>query len=179
MKLSQTSIEHLARRFLDATVNRRGTNEPEVESVLAEVRFHDDLDAFEKTVSNLIDPQKRTDLLAQKPGPLVPAILRSELSGPDLARAEFLAGLRDSPSHWTDRMGLNGGIVTFYDLDFDRLVARADDLSGFLSGDRSERAKDPTGRGSVGWRVTPESKLPAHSRIGVREPPKAGRRTMR
>jgi hypothetical protein len=175
MKLSEASIEHLARRFLDATVNRRGTNEPEVESVLAEVRFHGVADAFEKKISNLIDPRKRADLLAQNPGRLVPAILRSELSGPDLARAEFLAGLRDSPSHWTDRMGLNAGLLRFYDLDFDRLAARVDDLSGFLSGDRSEHAKDPTDRGSSGWRVTPESKLPAHSRIGVNEPSKVGR----
>ncbi|MBI2082535.1 MAG: hypothetical protein HYT76_03105 [Deltaproteobacteria bacterium] len=93
------SIEKLASRFLDATVNKWGVDDKEVCSVLKSVHDWpggpDDWDLtynhneFNRELYKQMTPQQAHTFRSSQ-SQIVPAILRSELSGSALARAEDL-----------------------------------------------------------------------------------------
>ena len=111
-----SDVGELARRFVDATLSRPGVDVGAIEEILQEVKNVGAGDAFEREVSSLVHGRDRARLLPSGSGNIVPAILRDELSGPALAEAEYLIGLRTSPDHWFSSIQKYTGMsIPFYD----------------------------------------------------------------
>lgn len=83
--LTTASIGELAQRFVEATVDRVGTDEQAVSAILAEVHRRGATDAFERTLGG----HAELTSIAEIPGSkgIVPTILGREMSGTELSCA--------------------------------------------------------------------------------------------
>lgn len=88
------AILDLAKQFVDATVNKWGSDEEAVYEVLQEVHDSHQTADFEASVYSLLSPGEKKDFkLPNIQGRLIPALLSKELSRSELARANDIYAL--------------------------------------------------------------------------------------
>ena len=85
-----SNVDTLAQNFIDATVNKWGTDEDAVYQIMKTVHDEGDAGNFEVKVCSLLTEDQRNYFTESGSGRLIPAILQDEMWGSELASASDL-----------------------------------------------------------------------------------------